>query len=155
MMLLGLTAASSIGVKAALRRLLVGPLVVCALNAAAPCQALVPASIQSTSVCSYPLLLSASATETQIDFKTFLSYLDDGKVEKVVFQGIRPESLLITVKDSKDPIEVREGFPGFGDPLSPSGPEQVLARVKAAVGVKWEFDLSALQAIRSSHGIKQ
>lgn len=45
---------------------------------------------------------------------------------------------------------MRQGFPSFDDPLSPSGPAQVLAKVKSVPGVLWEFDTADLEAARAS-----
>jgi hypothetical protein len=57
---------------------------------------------------------------------------------------------VVHVKDSDKQIEVRDGFPSFEDPLSPSGPTQVLAKVKATPGVSWEFDVSELTTARNT-----
>lgn len=54
------------------------------------------------------------------------------------------------LKESGEMLEVRQGFPSYDDPLSPSGPTQVLAKVKSVPGVLWEFDTSALRVARES-----
>ena len=62
-------------------------------------------------------------------FSQFLKSLDDGSISKVVFNGINPKSVTAYFKDG-DVVTVgeAEGFPAVDDPLSPSGPTQVIAR---------------------------
>lgn len=81
-----------------------------------------------------PCLAAENSGGGEISFPMFLKDLDDGKVDKVVFKGIRPEYLTSYYKTG-DIVLVKEGFPAYDDPLGPSGPIQAIARVQHAPGV--------------------
>jgi len=98
------------------------------------------------------VVVEASLAENKVTFDKFLALLDDGKVSDVVFSGIRPTYVTITYEEGDNKVskraEVRDGFPFYDDPLTPSGPTQVLAKVKSTPNVKWSYDLSELMQAR-------
>jgi hypothetical protein len=53
-----------------------------------------------------------------VNFQKFLELLDTNAVEKVVFKGINPKYVVITLRDGGKVAEVRDGFPFYDDPLS-------------------------------------
>jgi len=128
-----------------LKRFAVGVLTSASLTLTSPCPTYVYAADGD--------VVEASVTENKVTFDKFLALLDDGKVSDVVFSGIRPTYVTITYEEG-DKVqrvsEVREGFPFYDDPLTPSGPTQVLAKVKSTPNVKWSYDLSGLMQAREN-----
>lgn len=76
-----------------------------------------------------------------VKFSDFISSLDSDEVSKVVFKGINPDSCIVYFKSGKIGI-VKEGFPAYNDPKSPSGPAQAIAKVQHTPGVICEQDIS-------------
>lgn len=77
---------------------------------------------------SLPIVCQAD-TFKQNTFAQFLTSLDHGDVSKVTFLGINAKSIIVEYKSGDlSRIGEAEGFPAFEDPLSPSGPTQVIAR---------------------------
>ena len=75
----------------------------------------------------------AATSETTLNpgsttFERFVQSLDNGEVNKVVFQGINPTYATAYYKNG-EVFVVKEGFPYYNDPLSPSGPAQAIAKV--------------------------
>lgn len=95
---------------------------------------------------------TASSLGEEASFAEFLTALDSGKIEKVVFVGIRPSSLIAYEKGSGKPVFVRDGFPAYDDPLSPSGPTQAIAKVQHTPGVACFQDISDVLALRKTKG---
>ena len=97
--------------------------------------------------------ITASSLGEEASFAEFLTALDSGKIEKVVFVGIRPSSLIAYEKGgSGKPVFVRDGFPAYDDPLSPSGPTQAIAKVQHTPGVACFQDISDVMALRKTKG---
>lgn len=86
---------------------------------------------------------AADSNDVSKSFPELLRALDNGEVRRVVFKGIRPEYCLAYFKDGTV-ATIREGFPSFDDPRSPSGPTQAIARVQHTPGVVCEQDISDL-----------
>jgi len=87
--------------------------------------------------------------------KTFATYLEDlrsNRLSKVTFVGIRPQSLIAVEKESGRPYLVREGFPSFDDPLSPSGPTQAIAACQHQPGVLCVQDISDALSLSRTAG---
>jgi hypothetical protein len=78
--------------------------------------------------------LSLSIESQSKPFDTFLQELEDGKIKKVIFVGINP-SYLQAYDSSGNTYEVKQGFPSYNDPKSPSGPAQVIAKVQHTPGI--------------------
>jgi hypothetical protein len=83
------------------------------------------------------------ADSKSMAFDDFVPYMRSGEVTKVLFRGIRPEGLEAYAKNG-DVITVKEGFPAYDNPLSPSGPTQAIALCQHTPGVLVEQDLSEL-----------
>ena len=75
------------------------------------------------------------------NFIEFISSLEKGDVERVVFKGVRPEYCLAFFKDGTV-ASIREGFPAYDDPKSASGPAQAIAKCQHTPGVICEQDIS-------------
>ena len=86
---------------------------------------------------------SETSDKEVMTFGDFVPYLREGKVNKVVFEGVRPTFLTAYRKDGST-ILVEEGFPSFDDPLGPSGPTQAIALAQHTPVVVVEQDLSDL-----------
>ena len=100
-----------------------------------------------------PSTTAAVSLGAEASFAEFLTALDNGKIEKVVFVGIRPTSLIAYEKGgSGKPVFVRDGFPSYDDPLSPSGPTQAIAKVQHTPGVVCFQDISDVMALRKTKG---
>lgn len=97
-----------------------------------------------------PTLTPAQEELESITFGKFLNLLDEGKVSDVVFNNIRPDYVTITYKNGENVLRgiVKEEFPSYDDPLTPSGPTQVLAKVKSIPTAKWSYDFSSLEKAR-------
>lgn len=79
-------------------------------------------------------------------FTEFITSLEKGDVEKVVFKGVRPEYCLAFFRDGTV-ASVREGFPSYDDPKSASGPAQAIAKCQHTPGVLCEQDISETLAL--------
>ena len=93
---------------------------------------------------------AADGVGREIDFKSWLTELDAGRVERVVFNAINPTELRFYGPSSTEPVLVRAGFPAFDDPLSPSGPAQAIARCQHSPGVTCKIDVSSTVALFKS-----
>jgi hypothetical protein len=98
----------------------------------------------------FPLSSSPVLAETQslpaLKYKTFDQFVSDlrnGLIIKVKFVGINPEYCTTQYKDGEEYI-IKDGFPSFDDPNSPSGPAQAIALVQHTPGVECEQDISDL-----------
>ena len=95
------------------------------------------------SISSLSLTLSLPAFAQPLT--SFLQDLDKGAVTKVIFPGVNPTSLIATLADGTSyTVTEAEGFPAYNDPLSPSGPSQIIARVQHSPKVIVLQDLSEL-----------
>lgn len=93
----------------------------------------------------YSLVLNSFALDSNSNEKTFATYLEDlrgNKLSKVTFVGIRPQSLIAVEKETGKPYLCRDGFPSFDDPRSPSGPTQAIAACQHQPGVLCVQDIS-------------
>ena len=90
-----------------------------------------------------PAFASESITTNTLSqtFPAFVSDLETGKINTVVFNGINPTYLTAYYK-SGDVSVVKEGFPSYDDPRSPSGPAQAIAKVQHTPGVICQQDIS-------------
>ena len=84
---------------------------------------------------------SVRGADDSLSFQNYLNELSDGNIKQVTFVGIRPTYLIAVDKDGKKYI-VRDGFPSFDDPLSPSGPAQAIAACQHTPGVVCMQDIS-------------
>jgi hypothetical protein len=85
----------------------------------------------------------------KLSFGDFLSRLDN-EVARVVFNGINPTYASVYMKDNKVYIV---DLPAE-DPMSPSGPTQVIARVQHTPGVVCEQDISgAMSALKRTKAV--
>ena len=93
----------------------------------------------------------AFVTETSksISFSTFLEDLESDKISKVEFVGINPTFCRAYYKAEGVMVEVREGFPSFDDPKSPSGPAQAIAKIQHTPGVVCVQDISDALSLSS------
>lgn len=70
-----------------------------------------------------------AASRTINSLEEFLRLLDDGSMAKVVFDGVNPKFATVTFKTGEVALfGEAQGFPSFDDPVSPSGPTQLIAR---------------------------
>lgn len=101
-------------------------------------------SLQLTSVIPPSAVYAAESVTTNTisqTFPSFVSDLESGKINKVVFNGINPTYLTAYYKTG-DISVVKEGFPSYDDPRSPSGPAQAIAKVQHTPGVICQQDIS-------------
>jgi len=91
-------------------------------------------------------VLAEDSAEVSKSFPEFVTALDNGEIKRVVFKGIRPEFCLAYFKDGTV-ATVKEGFPSFDDPKSPSGPAQAIAKVQHTPGVVCEQDIADVLAL--------
>ena len=80
-------------------------------------------------------------TSRSTTFQAFVQNLENGDISKVVFEGINPTYLTAYYKTGEVSI-VKDGFPYYNDPLSPSGPAQAIAKVQHTPGVICQQDIS-------------
>lgn len=90
----------------------------------------------------HAIAIDVTVSNAETDFQSFLNLLDGGKIEKVTFYGIRPTYLIANLKEDGKSFLVKEGFPAYDDPLSPSGPSQAIAKVQHTPGVTCYQDIS-------------
>jgi len=62
--------------------------------------------------------LAEDMSSSKLSFTSFLTQLDSGRFNRVVFQGINPKSL-IAYTSAGEMFLVQDGFPAFDDPKSP------------------------------------
>jgi hypothetical protein len=74
-------------------------------------------------------------------FMEFLASMEKGEISRVVFKGVRPEYCVAFYLDGTI-AAIREGFPAYDDPRSPSGPAQVIGLCQHTPGVTCEQDIS-------------
>jgi len=88
----------------------------------------------------------SSSSSSSMTFSEFLVELEAGKFAKVVFKGTSPTYLTAyRERDSETAgIIVKEGFPAFDDPKSPSGPTQAIAKCQHTPGVVCVQDVTDL-----------
>jgi hypothetical protein len=84
---------------------------------------------------------AATKTSSKMNMATFLTQLESGSFNRVVFKGINPKYLEAYTKNG-DMYLVEEGFPSYDDPKSPSGPAQVIAKVQHTPNVICQQDIS-------------
>ena len=100
----------------------------------------------ASAILSIFVIPSAYASETltpsrSTTFQVFVQNLDHGDISKVVFEGINPTYLTAYYKTGEVSV-VKDGFPYYNDPLSPSGPAQAIAKVQHTPGVICQQDIS-------------
>ena len=96
---------------------------------------------------SEPVQVVAAERQSEANFDEFIVRLDKGEFDEVVFYGIRPTYLVATEKGTGKPLLVRDGFPAYDDPLSPSGPQQAIAKVQHTPGTICVQDISEALAL--------
>lgn len=70
-----------------------------------------------------------TTTRNSVNFNEFIQALNNNEVTKTVFNGVNPKSVTVYFKTGEVlSVGEAEGFPVYDDPLSPSGPTQVIAR---------------------------
>ena len=110
-------------------------------------QRLVASSCLATGLSLSFMTIPAGADEAvSKSFAEFITLLEKGDVERVVFKGIRPEYCLAFFKDGTV-ASVRDGFPSYDDPKSASGPSQAIAKCQHTPGVICEQDISETLAL--------
>lgn len=86
--------------------------------------------------------MQISVEETNdVKFSDFLHDLESDLISEVKFIGVNPKYCQVLYKSGKI-ANVREGFPSYEDPKSPSGPTQVIAKVQHTPGVVCYQDIS-------------
>jgi hypothetical protein len=78
-----------------------------------------------------------------LNFADFVSAMNKGDVQTVLFEGVTPSSCVATFKSGGIYL-VKEGFPAYDDPRSGSGPTQVIGLCQHTPGVECKQDLSSL-----------
>ena len=71
-----------------------------------------------------------------VSTKSFSDFIGDleatpPKISRVVFKGVNPEYCIGFYTDGSTSI-IKEGFPAYDDPRSPSGPAQAIAKCQVA-----------------------